>query len=318
MFLYINLSAPFPNDIIPRLFCNGFKILNYMFVFYALYFIVFKKFWEKNLFLLIICALVVYLSFTYFLYQINEIIFPLFNRVNDFNEKPLYKLFLFSFYFFALSGGFAVSLYINKYSLNKIKIQSNKRNALIKKEIFLLKNQFNSHITFNFLNYIYSHVVEISEKAAEPIEMYANMLRYTLNLNTEKKVTLQEEITYINNFIEVQKLLSNNVYVKILITGKLENKYIIPRLLITLVENAFSHGQFNNPKKPIEIKLFSNQTNVDFEIKNSIKNKKSDNSSGIGLNNLKEILELFYKDNYELNLTHSQKEYIAKLSINLS
>ncbi len=318
MFLYINLSAPFPKEIIPRLICNGLKILNYMFVFYALYYIVFQRFWEKNSFLLIISALVVYLSFTYFLYQINENVFPFFGRANVFKEKPSHILFLFSFYFFALAGGFAVSLFINKYSLYKLKIQSNKQNALIRKEIFILKNQFNSHITFNFLNYIYSHVLEISEKAAKPIEMYADMLRYTLSINPEKKVTLQQEIDYIKNFIEIQKLLSNKVYVKLTIKGELENKYIIPRLLITLVENAFSHGQFNNPNKPINIKLISDQSKIDFEIRNSIKNKKPDKSGGIGLNNLKEILELFYKDSYELILKHSKKEYIAKLSISIS
>ena len=70
MFFYINLSGPFPKEIIPRLICNGCKILNYMFVFYALYYIVFQKFWKKSLFLLIICAIVVYLSFTFSLYQI--------------------------------------------------------------------------------------------------------------------------------------------------------------------------------------------------------------------------------------------------------
>ena len=54
--------------------------------------------------------------------------------------------------------------------------------------------------------------------------------------------------------------------VKLLVKGEIENKYIIPRLLITLVENAFFHGQFNDPNKPIDISLMSDKTKIIFEI----------------------------------------------------
>jgi LytS/YehU family sensor histidine kinase len=316
--VYINLAAPFPKEVLPRLICNGLKLLNYMFVFYALYYLVFQKFWQKNIPALIGFIILVYALFTWFLHQINLTIFPHFGREDFFKEKAPHMLFMFSFYFFALAGGFAVSLFINRFSLSKLKAQAEKQNALISKEIFLLKSQFDFHLTFNFLNYIYAHIAKISEKAAEPIEMYADMLRYTLTIDPEHKVSLEEEIGYIRNFIEVQKLLSSNVHVGMLVKGDTEGKFMLPRLLITLVENAFFHGQVNNPEQPITISLNAETDTLGFTVTNAIGRKTAAGNKGIGLENLQDILDLFYPGKHELTLNREAKRFTARLQIDLT
>ena len=317
IYFYLNLSAPYPNSIIPRLICNGFKVLNYMYAFYSLRYLVFQKYWEYNKAILVIFSLFIYASFTFFLVLINVKVFPFLGRRNVFEGMPFHIQLLNSFYFFALNGGLATSLFINKYSINKLKQHEDNENALVKREISLLKNQFNSHITFNFLNYVYSHVLKISERAAEPIEMYADMLRYTLTIKPEEKVSLEQEIDYITNFIEIQKLISSKVYVNFQIKGQIKDIYIIPRLLITLVENTFLHGEFNSPDKPIEILITTSARRLYFETKNTKKEQKNNDNNGTGLKNLNDMLDLFYKDRYEFKTSKQADTFIAKLTINL-
>ena len=50
-------------------------------------------------------------------------------------------------------------------------------NALMAKELDFLRNQFNSHITLNFLTYCYAHALETSEERAENIAIFYEMIK---------------------------------------------------------------------------------------------------------------------------------------------
>jgi sensor histidine kinase YesM len=202
--------------------------------------------------------------------------------------------------FFTIVGAAGTSSFFNRYGLYKLKQQTEKEKSLLIKELNFLKNQFNSHITFNFLNYCYSNIHKQSPETAEAISNFSDMLRYTLQTGPEEKVALSKEIIYIENFISLQKLLSAKVFVNFDYDGNIGETLILPRILVTFVENAFKHGLCNDPKFPIQINLMVNDDKLTFTIKNKINHSKRIDNTNKGMENVTQILDLYYTDNYEL------------------
>jgi len=75
-----------------------------------------------------------------------------------------------------------------------------------KAELALLKNQINPHFFFNTLNNLYGLVVEKSEKAPELVLKLSDMMRYTIYEGKEDLVLLKDEISYLENYIELHKI----------------------------------------------------------------------------------------------------------------
>ena len=97
---------------------------------------------------------------------------------------------------------------------------------------------------------------------------------------------------------------------------------IAPMLLIPFVENAFKHGiSFREPSH-IKITLEVKNNTLYFDVANS-KHIKQENDpekdkSGIGLNNVKQRLQLLYKDRHELIVRETGKDFFVHLTLQLS
>jgi two-component system, LytTR family, sensor kinase len=206
----------------------------------------------------------------------------------------------------------AFGYFWGRKNIKEIKKRHEMERNLMLKELSFLKNQFHSHITFNFLQFCYNNVFKHSMKAADAIEIFSSMLRYSMHLKSDKEILLSEEIKYIQDFIEIQKVLTSEVYVHFEREGDFENKLILPRILITFVENAFKHGQINDPTHPINIKLSVINGEINFLVENKISRKKQQ-SSGIGHENVKKLLDIFYCDRYQLNIQKTSETHLSQL-----
>jgi LytS/YehU family sensor histidine kinase len=92
-------------------------------------------------------------------------------------------------------------------------------------------------------------------------------------------------------------------------------------LLIPFVENAFKHGISLREPSHIKITLQTQGHKLYFDVHNSI-HVKPDNDpekdkSGIGLNNVKQRLELLYPHKHELIIRETGKEFFIHLTIDL-
>jgi LytS/YehU family sensor histidine kinase len=220
-----------------------------------------------------------------------------------------------SFYYFVITGSAATASFFSRYSLYKLKLQAEKEKLLIVKEINFLKTQFNSRLTFDFLKYCNRSIRPHSPETAESVSVFSDMLKYTLHTRPNEKVLLHDEIVYINSFIDIQKLLSSNVYVNFNCTGNNGGERIIPRILITFVENAFKHGVYNSPEFPIDIRLTIENKRLLFRVKNKVNPNKKAASSLTGLENVNQALALHYAGNYMLKNEEHEGFYTAALSI---
>ena len=189
-----------------------------------------------------------------------------------------------------------------------------------------LRSQINPHFLFNALNTIYGTAIqEKAERTSEGIEKLGDMMRFMLQENMQEKISLMREIDYLNNYIDLQKLRTDtNPIVKIdaAIEQSVNGVSISPMLLIPFVENAFKHGISLREPSHIKISLEVKGKTLYFDVFNSkhIKQEKDPekNKSGIGLNNVRQRLQLLYDTKHELVIRETSKDFFVHLTIHLS
>jgi LytS/YehU family sensor histidine kinase len=90
----------------------------------------------------------------------------------------------------------------------------------------------------------------------------------------------------------------------------------LPLILITLVENSFKHGKLNDSKIPLSILVKTDEKSIYFLISNK---KKTGNhfkkTTRLGLQNIKNRLDLFYKKNYKMTIMEDEYKYSCELII---
>ena len=106
------------------------------------------------------------------------------------------------------------------------------------------------------MNNIYLLVKRKSDKAPNAVLMLSDLLRNTLIENINEKVPFENEVSYLTNFIELQKLRLEFPQI-INFQKHFDNKtyYIYPFLLIPFIENAFKHGDLNRKNSLLNIYL---------------------------------------------------------------
>ena len=74
-------------------------------------------------------------------------------------------------------------------------------------ELLSLKAQINPHFLFNTMNNIYAMAVrEKSAATASSILKLSGMMRYIVTETGNGRVSLEKEISYINDYIDLQKM----------------------------------------------------------------------------------------------------------------
>jgi two-component system LytT family sensor kinase len=190
-------------------------------------------------------------------------------------------------------------------------------------DLQFLRSQINPHFLFNVLNTIYATaLVDGSKRTANAIQMLGDMMRFMLDDNHLDFIPLDNELNYLRNYIALQKLRiqdSANIDINEQITVEDCNYQIIPMLLIPFVENAFKHGINLNERSWIKINLTCSHDNIRLEVRNSLHLKETNDPekkhTGIGLQNVKERLMLFYEGRHQLSYGATENEFIVELMI---
>ena len=306
--LFLNIAIFYLNYsfLIPRLLLNK-KIGLYVFV--SLAFIVLFIFVYQN----ILPSIPIMSGFD----NQHELL-NLENGRNVINSKKLFFLSFIQgiiiFLLFAIS--LSIKLSIEWYKNEKIKnlIKTQKINA----ELSFLKTQLNPHFLFNTLNSIYSLANKKSDDTTEAIITLSELMRYMIYETNKEFVTLQHEIDYIKNFISLQNLrLKDSSGVRFNVRGKLDYN-IEPLLLISFIENAFKYGTDYTGKTNINIEIKVEDDILSLKVSNYISLKEKSNlDSGIGIENIKNRLNILYSNSHTLNIEESDKLYRVELLLKL-
>jgi len=190
----------------------------------------------------------------------------------------------------------------------------------VEMELKFLKAQINPHVLFNSLNTIYSKSFKENEDIAELIHMLSENLKYVLNQSNDAKVDIEKDLTFIDNFIEFQKLRTQGIHT---ISYQKEidsyNYTIAPLILIDFIENAFKHSSHREDEtSEIDIQIKIREGNLDFycsnPINHRIEEKKAD-STQIGTKNIKKRLDLLYGGKHDLIVQKSNDTYNVHLKL---
>lgn len=199
------------------------------------------------------------------------------------------------------------------------KIKSTLENEKLHSELAFLKSQINPHFLFNSLNNIYSLAYQKSTKTPEAILKLSEIMRYMLYESNGNEVPLANEIRYLENYIELQKLrFKEDPNIQFEVRGDVSYLSIIPLVLISFVENAFKHGVATDKEHPIKIYLNAERGKLYFQLINKKSNLNKDETGGIGLQNVQRRLDLLYKGRYALNIENTNDLYTCELYLNLS
>jgi two-component system LytT family sensor kinase len=190
-------------------------------------------------------------------------------------------------------------------------------------DLQFLRSQINPHFLFNVLNTLYgTALIDGSKRTANGIQMLGDMMRFMLDDNHLDFIPLENEINYLRNYITLQKLRirdSDQIDINENIIVADCNYQIIPMLLIPFVENAFKHGIDLNKKSWINIDLTCDHDSIRLKVRNSLHQQESNDPekkhTGIGLQNVKERLMLFYEGRHRLSYGATENEFIVELMI---
>lgn len=186
-------------------------------------------------------------------------------------------------------------------------------------ELRLLSNQIRPHFLLNTLNNIYALIAIDGEKAQKAVMSLSHLLRNMLYTDGSARINISEEVKLLKSYINLmtirqQRNVSIESHFEVEPTSDI---YVAPHIFITLVENAFKHGVSATKESRISISLKATAERIEFCTENSNYPKtKSDKSGhGIGLKQVKRLLENSYPGKYEWTSQTNEdiNTYISKI-----
>lgn len=185
-------------------------------------------------------------------------------------------------------------------------------------ELKYLRTQIQPHFFFNTLNNLYALTLIKSDNAPRLVIKLSDMMQYILYEVKSSKASLLEEITHINNFIDIERLrFDDRVDAEMNITGSIEDVYIPPLLLLSFAENCFKHGMKENDHLKINMNFdVTNKGYLEVTLINNFNPKATiPENNGIGIENAKRRLMLLFSNNFILESKVKDDTYILFLKI---
>lgn len=221
-------------------------------------------------------------------------------------------------HFFLVTAGVAIKLIMDYTSIQKRLAEVARENA--ESELNFLKSQINPHFLFNSLNSVYFLIDKQNTEARKALHTFSEMLRYQLYEVKDEKISIEKEIAYLRDYIEMQRLRKDESSVIHLDIGEgLPAFSIEPLLLIPFLENAFKHLSHGR-KNEIHAGLTMNDGLMVFRVRNTTDKEQKHavpESGGIGLANVKRRLELLYPGRHELKISREDGWFDVQLKIKI-
>ncbi|HLP56675.1 MAG TPA: histidine kinase [Fluviicola sp.] len=188
-------------------------------------------------------------------------------------------------------------------------------------ELKTLRYKLNPHLFKNALNSIQSHAYQNYYS----MDKLSGVLDYILYDSDQPFVSLEEEMAFAANFIEINRMKLSPLFdlrVRNTIEKSNENRAelrIMPLVTVDLIENAFKHTDFQKPESFISISFQLEKGWFQLEVSNRISEKSPlrRKNSGLGLKNLEERLKITYPERYKLMMISEGPVFSAQLKLQL-
>lgn len=294
-----------------------FAIIPGVLGFYTFYSILFKRFvQQRKVLYFCIAALLVSLASS----GLSEIIVyytPMGKFVN-WSLETCISMGLFVAFIAFVNGilGLVIKVCITWLDDIQKRAELDKRNYEM--EIALMKAQINPHFLFNTINNIDGLILQDPAKASAYLNQLSDIMRFMLYETKTDKIPLSKELAYIEKYVELQKIRTNNPnYIRLEIKNDGSNLMIEPMLFIPFIENAFKHVENKKTENAIRINFTLENGKLFFECENYFNANSESNKQdgGLGNNLIKRRLELLYPGAYVLEIKTTENIYKVQLTI---
>ncbi|KOY53109.1 sensor histidine kinase [Polaribacter dokdonensis] len=213
----------------------------------------------------------------------------------------------------AIAVAYLIFYWTYEYRKSIQKLKKDKLEA----ELMLLKNQINPHFFFNTLNNLYALIKKDADAAQDYVLKLSDLMRFTIYDSGKENVQLKDEIDYLINFIDLQTArYHKDIDVNFEKSIKNPETKVAPLLFIILLENAFKHGiEKATDNAFVHLQLIEDENKISFTVKNNYDAEESSEDKGIGLENLKDRLNLLYPNTHQLYNKIEENTYSTTLDI---
>lgn len=236
------------------------------------------------------------------------------------NTSPVYSSFLerslvirFSFAFLVITiVTIAAILWYNWIDRQKTEQRKTDTEKLSREaELYKLRQQLQPHFLFNSLNSINALIAIDPQLARKMVQQLSDFLRGTLKKEESQMVTLEEEISYLNLYLEIEKVrFGNRLITEINIAEDCKQKVLPTMLLQPVVENAIKFGLYDTTGQTlIKIDCFTDGNPLCVAVSNPHDPNTSIpvRGTGFGLSSINRRLYLLFARN-DLLTTESGEE----------
>lgn len=196
-----------------------------------------------------------------------------------------------------------------------------KQLLLKESELAVLQSQVNPHFLFNVLETLgWEAKFSNNQKIYEMVSSLSLLMRGSIALNKNDKITINEELKIAESYLKLQKMrFEDRLSYEIYADKNIIEKYLIPKLcLLTIVENAVIHGleskreggrviiRVKEDSEKIFIKVSDNGKGFDtslYDINNN--ENRYEGKSHIGLYNANRRIKLVYGTEYGISIQSS-------------
>lgn len=195
-------------------------------------------------------------------------------------------------------------------------ITETKKDLLQKnRELDFLKQQVSPHFLFNALNNLYGISLSSKELISDKLLELSDILRYQLEAAKKDVVPMEDEINFIQTYLNYSKDKIYNIEISNQFEGSYSNIYVPPLLFLPLIENAIKYT-IETDRPFVNCYWTFDSENVCFRIENSFLSVGSKTKgTNIGIENVSNRLSLLkIKHNLKIDKT---SEHIYKIELSL-
>ncbi|GAB3505190.1 hypothetical protein GCM10027442_08190 [Emticicia fontis] len=175
-----------------------------------------------------------------------------------------------------------------------------------------LINHLNPHFLFNSLTSLNSLILTEPKKASKFLQKLSLIYRYILQNKEKESVTLEHEINFVKNYIDLQQSrFEEGLNINIDIPRQYLSSGIVPVTLQNLFENAIKHNTIED-EKPLFISVYIKDEYLIVE--NNIQRKAYvETSNKQGLESLKKLY--YYLTSEPLEIIETDEVFIVKVPL---
>ena len=226
-------------------------------------------------------------------------------------NTTFYNLDKWMLFYWVIVGMSHAFSYYNSFRKGELKA-SELRTQLIQSQLEALKMQVQPHFLFNTLHSISALLSKDTDGARKMITRLGDFLRLTLENSGSMEVTLQQEIEFLNGYLEIERIrFQDRLTTEIRVDPEVLDVRVPNLILQPIVENAMRHAIGNTTSGRVEVTAAARNGRLRIEVKDNGPGIQAEQilearqSRGVGLANTQARLAGLYGDSARFELKNN-------------